>query len=123
MAPPKGQLPKNFAMIENRRRLFGEGAHKQCVSMSRTTKQRCKNPAAFGLTTCTHHGARRPAGERLEKDSAIRLERRYLCSMVFNDDLNAYLGEQSPRAMKDIQAMKWVGEKGRAMHAALQKIK
>ena len=32
----------------------------RCSARSRTTGNRCWNPAAFGMATCRYHGARRP---------------------------------------------------------------
>ena len=32
----------------------------RCTAHSRTTGNRCWNPAAFGMATCRYHGARRP---------------------------------------------------------------
>jgi hypothetical protein len=36
------------------------GAAARCSARSRTTGNRCWNPAAFGMATCRYHGARRP---------------------------------------------------------------
>lgn len=36
------------------------GAAARCNARSRTTGNRCWNPAAFGMATCRYHGARRP---------------------------------------------------------------
>ena len=37
----------------------------RCTARNRTTGHRCKNPAAFGCSSCRYHGARRqiPSGE------------------------------------------------------------
>ena len=33
---------------------------KQCTACSKRSKERCKNPAAYGCKTCRMHGARKP---------------------------------------------------------------
>ena len=32
----------------------------QCTAMSKRSRERCRNPAAYGCRTCRIHGARRP---------------------------------------------------------------
>ena len=32
---------------------------KRCIAKKKSTKEPCKNPAAFGCATCRYHGARR----------------------------------------------------------------
>ncbi len=32
----------------------------RCTAKSKCTKERCKNPAAWGCKTCRYHGARKP---------------------------------------------------------------
>ena len=36
------------------------GKTKRCTAKSKRTKERCKNPAAWGCKTCRYHGARKP---------------------------------------------------------------
>ncbi len=35
------------------------GKAARCAAQCRATKERCWNPAAFGMATCRYHGARR----------------------------------------------------------------
>ncbi len=32
----------------------------RCKAKSRRSKKRCKNPAAYGMSVCRYHGARKP---------------------------------------------------------------
>ena len=40
----------------------------QCTAMSKRSRERCRNPAAYGCRTCRIHGARRP--ESIKSGSA-----------------------------------------------------
>jgi hypothetical protein len=42
--------------------------HKRCTVTARSTGERCKNPAAYGCSSCRYHGARRPTSIRKGKD-------------------------------------------------------
>ena len=44
------------------------GKAARCTAQCRATKDRCWNPAAFGMTTCRYHGARRPQTVRRGPD-------------------------------------------------------
>jgi hypothetical protein len=37
-----------------------DNAAKRCRATAKSSRERCKNPAAFGCSTCRLHGARRP---------------------------------------------------------------
>jgi hypothetical protein len=41
---------------------------KQCQVLTRRTKQRCKNPAAYGCISCRMHGAHRSRNVLQDKD-------------------------------------------------------
>lgn len=42
----------------------------QCTALTKRTKQRCKNPAAYGCRTCRMHGARKKESMKRGKDHA-----------------------------------------------------
>ena len=33
---------------------------RRCTATCRATRERCKNPSAYGMATCRYHGARKP---------------------------------------------------------------
>lgn len=41
---------------------------KRCTAMCRASRERCKNPAAYGMATCRYHGARKPDTVRRGED-------------------------------------------------------
>lgn len=41
---------------------------KQCTANTKRTKQRCKNPSAYGCRTCRVHGARKKESMKRGKD-------------------------------------------------------
>jgi hypothetical protein len=123
-------VPSNFHCIEAVREKYylGSGFHTRCSCKARSTGQQCKNPAAFGTKVCKMHGARREHARRNQfttrkaedascpPEAAIRLERRYLCSLALSDDLNALLGDQQATKLAKINRIERVSARGRALH-------
>ena len=108
-----GQTPGNFEQLKavRSKTWFGSGGLCQCEKIARSTGKRCRQPAQKGWKVCASHGARKPKGAPVTPAEA---QKRYLIQMALSDHA---------RGVKTEWPWETSSAKGRAVHAALQKIK